>query len=273
MTRIAFIGGGNMAQSLIGGLLRNGVAAASLSVAEPNAETRHRLETGFGIACHADNRAVAADADVLVLVVKPQVMPLIHGELKETLAARRPLLISIAAGVRIDQLERWFGETLPIVRCMPNTPALIGAGASGLCANARVAPEQRTQAQRIMDAVGLTRWVDDEALMDTVTAIAGSSPAYFFAMVEALVEAACAQGMPRDQARALSAQACYGAGRMLVESGEDPAVLRQRVTSPHGTTEAALASFAADRFDASVARAVAAATRRGGELAAELDQR
>ncbi|MBV8157553.1 MAG: pyrroline-5-carboxylate reductase [Dyella sp.] len=271
MTRIAFIGGGNMAQSLVGGLLRNGVAASSLSVAEPHAETRHKLEAEFEVTCHQENRVAAADADVLVLVVKPQVMPLIQGELRETLAARRPLVISIAAGVRIDQLERWFGQDLPIVRCMPNTPALIGAGATGLCANARVSPGQRKQAQQLMGAVGLTRWVDDESLMDTVTAIAGSSPAYFFAMVEALEEAAFAQGMPRELARALSAQACLGAGRMLVESGEDPAVLRQRVTSPKGTTQAALESFAADHFGQSVARAVAAATRRGGELAAELD--
>ncbi|WP_130618052.1 pyrroline-5-carboxylate reductase [Dyella amyloliquefaciens] len=272
MTRIAFIGGGNMAQSLVGGLLRTGVAASSLSVAEPHAETRQKLEATFGVTCHQENRAAAADADVLVLVVKPQVMPLIHGELRETLAVRRPLVISIAAGVRIDQLERWFGHDLPIVRCMPNTPALIGAGATGLCANTKVSPEQRAQAQQLMDAVGLTRWMDDEALMDTVTAIAGSSPAYFFAMVEALEEAAVAQGMPRDVARSLSAQACLGAGRMLVESGEDPALLRQRVTSPKGTTQAALESFAGDHFDQVVARAVAAATLRGGELAAELDE-
>lgn len=271
MTRIAFIGGGNMAQSLIGGLLRNGVAATSLGVAEPHTETRHKLESEFGVTCHPENQMVAGDADVLVLVVKPQVMPLLHEELRETLAKQRPLLISIAAGVRIDQLEHWFGDGLPIVRCMPNTPALIGASATGLCANAQVTHEQRLQAQHIMDAVGLTRWVDDESLMDTVTAIAGSSPAYFFAMVEALEEAAHAQGMPRDLARALSAQACLGAGRMLVESGEDPAVLRQRVTSPKGTTEAALKSFAADNFGQSVARAVAAATRRGGELATELE--
>lgn len=271
MTRIAFIGGGNMAQSLVGGLLRNGVAAGSLSVAEPHAETRHKLETEFGVTCHQENRVAACEADVLVLVVKPQVMPLIHDELRETLATRRPLVISIAAGVRIDQLERWFGHDLPIVRCMPNTPALIGAGATGLCANTRVTYEQRARAQHIMDAVGLTRWVDDESQMDTVTAIAGSSPAYFFAMVEALEEAAFAQGMPRELARALSAQACLGAGRMLVESGEDPAVLRQRVTSPKGTTQAALDSFAADHFGQSIARAVAAATCRGGELAAELD--
>jgi len=134
-----------------------------------------------------------------------------------------------------------------------------------------VSAEQRALAQHILDAVGLTRWLDDESQLDTVTAISGSSPAYFFAMVEALEDAAFSQGMPRDTARALAAQACLGAGRMLTESGEDPSVLRKRVTSPNGTTQAALESFAADHFSQVVARAVAAATRRGGEMAAALD--
>jgi len=270
MTRIAFIGGGNMARSLIGGLLKTGLAASSITVAEPRAEARQELGRDFGVACYGENRLAAAEADVLVLAVKPQIMPAIHAELQDTLARRRPLLISIAAGVRIDQLERWFGA-LSIVRCMPNTPALIGAGATGLFANRRVSPEQRAQAQHIMDAVGLTRWVDDESLIDTVTGISGSGPAYFFALVEALEDAAFAQGMSRETARALAAQTCLGAGRMLVESGEDPGVLRQRVTSPNGTTQAALESLAAEHFAQIVARAVGAATRRAGELAAALD--
>ncbi len=209
---------------------------------------------------------------MILLAVKPQVMPSIHADLCDLLQRHRPLLISIAAGVRLDQLERWFGSGLPIVRCMPNTPALIGVGATGLCANHRVSPAQKARAQHILDAAGITRWINDEALMDTVTALSGSGPAYFFALVEALEAAAVAQGLPRDTARALAAQTCLGAGRMLVEGGEDPAVLRQRVTSPHGTTQAALESFAADGLPHVVARAVAAATQRGVELAAELDQ-
>ncbi|KRE88567.1 pyrroline-5-carboxylate reductase [Frateuria sp. Soil773] len=270
MTRLAFIGGGNMARSLIGGLLKTGVAASSLSVAEPLAEARQSLAREFGVATFAESRLAAADADVLLLAVKPQIMPTLQAELRDTLQRNRPLLISIAAGVRLDQLERWFGA-LPIVRCMPNTPALIGAGATGLCANQRVSPPQRAQAQHILDAAGLTRWIDDEALMDTVTALSGSGPAYFFALVEALEAAAVAQGLPRDTARALAAQTCLGAGRMLVESGEDPGVLRQRVTSPNGTTQAALESLADDGLARIAARAVAAATRRGAELAAQLD--
>lgn len=270
MTRIAFIGGGNMARSLIGGLLKTGLSASSITVAEPRAEARQELGREFGVACYGENRLAAAEADVLVLAVKPQIMPALHAELQDTLARRRPLLLSIAAGVRIDQLERWFGA-LSIVRCMPNTPALIGAGATGLFANRRVSPEQRAQAQHIMDAVGITRWVEDESLIDTVTGLSGSGPAYFFALVEALEDAAFAQGMSRETARALAAQTCLGAGRMMVESGEDPGVLRQRVTSPNGTTQAALESFAADGFARIVAHGVAAATRRAGELAAALD--
>ena len=271
MTRLAFIGGGNMARSLIGGLLKTGAIAADIRVAEPLAEARHALGREFGVACYAEHRLAAAEAEVIVLAVKPQVMPALQVELRDTLQRNRPLLISIAAGVRLDQLERWFGASLAIVRCMPNTPALIGAGATGLCANGRVSPPQKAQAQHILDAVGITRWIDDEALMDTVTALSGSGPAYFFALVEAMEAAAVAQGLPRDVGRALAAQTCLGAGRMLVEGGEDPAVLRQRVTSPNGTTQAALESFAADGLPRTVARAVAAATERGAAMAAALD--
>lgn len=270
MTRIAFIGGGNMARSLVGGLLKTGVAANAIRIAEPQAAAREALGRDFGVASYADNALAAAEAEVVVLAVKPQMMPAIRDGLRDILQRQRPLLISIAAGVRLDQLERWFGA-LPIVRCMPNTPALIGAGATGLCANARVSAPQRAQAQHVLDAAGITRWIDDERLMDTVTALSGSGPAYFFALVEALEDAAAAQGLPRDTARALAVQTCLGAGRMLAESGEAPGELRRRVTSPNGTTQAALESFAADGLPAIVARAVAAATRRGEELAAALD--
>ncbi|WP_329742589.1 pyrroline-5-carboxylate reductase [Dyella sp. A6] len=270
MTRITFIGGGNMARSLIGGLRTTGAAADTICIAEPQAAAREALCRDFGISAFADNAQAAAEAEVIVLAVKPQVMPAIREGLRDNLQRNHPLLISIAAGVRLDQLERWFGA-LPIVRCMPNTPALIGAGATGLVANARVSAPQRAQAQRILDAAGLTRWIDDEQLMDTVTALSGSGPAYFFALVEALEDAAVAQGLPRDTARALAVQTCLGAGRMLAESGEAPGELRRRVTSPNGTTQAALESFAADGLAQIAARAVAAATRRGKELAAALD--
>ena len=270
-TRIAFIGGGNMARSLIGGLIRDGVPPARLAVSEPNADLRAALASDFAITTPAGNEDAAATADVLLLAVKPQVMSSVCAGLRATAQARKPLVISTAAGIRIDQLDTWLGGGVPIVRCMPNTPALIGAGATGACANARCSDAQRATAQAILNAVGATVWIADEGLMDTVTAISGSGPAYFFLLVEALEDAAVAQGLPRETARALATQTCLGAGRMLREDGAAPAELRRRVTSPGGTTQAALESFAASDFTAIVARAIAAATQRGGELSAQLE--
>jgi pyrroline-5-carboxylate reductase len=176
--------------------------------------------------------------------------------------------VSIAAGVRLDQLDDWLGGDVALVRAMPNTPALIGAGASGLIANAHVRADQRVLAERLLGAAGVCVWVEDEAQMDTVTALSGSGPAYFFLLAEALEDAAVAQGLPREAARTLATQTALGAGRMLREDGAPPATLRERVTSPKGTTQAALDSFAAAGFREIVARAVAAATARGRELAA-----
>jgi pyrroline-5-carboxylate reductase len=268
---IAIIGGGNMARSLIGGLIRNGTPASSITVSEPSADLRAALARDFSVAAHADNDAAAKSADVLVLAVKPQVMKTVCAGLREIVQARRPLIVSIAAGIRIDQLDAWLGGNLAIVRCMPNTPALIGAGAAGVHANARTSAMQKELAQSILSTAGLVVWIDDEAQMDAVTALSGSGPAYFFLLVEALIEAAVAQGLPRDAAQQLATQTCLGAGRMLREDGATPAELRRRVTSPNGTTQAALESFAADDFARIVARAVAAATRRGGELSSGLD--
>jgi pyrroline-5-carboxylate reductase len=188
-------------------------------------------------------------------------------EIAAAVAQARPLVVSIAAGIRLAQLAGWLGTTgLAIVRAMPNTPALIGAGAAGLFGNEQVDAEHRAQAERILGAAGSTVWIGREELMDTVTALSGSGPAYFFLLVEALEDAAVAQGMPRETARALAVQTCLGAGRMLVEEGEPPAVLRERVTSPGGTTAAALNAFAAGNLRSLVTDAVAAATARGREL-------
>ncbi|MFC5491189.1 pyrroline-5-carboxylate reductase [Dokdonella soli] len=263
---IAFIGGGNMARSLIGALIRGGARAGSIAVAEPNAELRDALARDFGVAVHDAARTAAQGADVLVLAVKPQVLKTVCTDLAKVAAASRPLVISIAAGIRIEQLRAWFDTDLPIVRAMPNTPALIGAGATGLIANDSTSAEQRAQAEAILGAAGRTVWIEREELMDTVTALSGSGPAYFFLLVEALEEAAVAQGLPREAARALATQTCLGAGRMLVEDGESPARLRERVTSPGGTTAAALDAFAAGDLRGLVAAAVDAATRRGREL-------
>lgn len=263
---LAFIGGGNMARSLIGGLIRNGTPADAISVAEPNTDLCAALAQDFSVATHAGNADAARDADVLVLAVKPQVMKTVCAGLHDVAQARKPLIISIAAGIRIVQLDAWLGGNLPIVRCMPNTPALIGAGAAGLCANAACTPAQRELAQSILSAAGLAVWITDETQMDTVTALSGSGPAYFFLLAEALIEAAVAQGLPRETAQQLATQTCFGAGRMLREDGAAPAELRRRVTSPNGTTQAALDCFAADDFAQIVKRAVAAATVRGREL-------
>ena len=178
--RIAFVGGGNMARSLIGGLVRQGHDAAAIRVAEPNAELRQALAQDFGVAVFEHGREAAAGADAVLLAVKPQVMRPVCESLREVLQADSPLLISIAAGIRMDQLEQWCGGGVAVVRSMPNTPALIGAGASGLCANARVSAAQRAQAEHILGAAGLTVWIAAEEQMDIVTAISGSGPAYFF---------------------------------------------------------------------------------------------
>jgi len=265
-TRIALIGGGHMARSLIGGLIGAGIFRTALTVGEPNAELAAGLKHEFGVAVGPDNAAAVQGAAAWVLAVKPQVMKAVCAPLREIAQASKPLVISVAAGIRVEQIERWLGGDVAIVRCMPNTPALIGAGAIGLFSNACVRPDQHALAESILGAAGATAWIEDEALMDTVTALSGSGPAYFFLLVEALENAAVAQGLPRETARTLAAQTCLGAGRMLREDGAAPAELRQRVTSAGGTTQAALDSFAASGFAAIVARAVAAATERGREM-------
>ena len=267
--RLCFVGGGNMARSLIGGLVRAGAPGTQIDVAEPNAELRAALSQDFCVTTHVLAVDAARDADVIVLAVKPQVMKSVCIPLRDLAQQHKPLIISIAAGIRIEQIDAWLGSGLPIVRCMPNTPALIGAGASGLCANPQVGSVMRDMALSILQAAGLSVWIENEGLMDTVTALSGSGPAYFFLFVEALEDAAVAQGLPREAARALVTQTCLGAGRMLREDGEAPVELRQRVTSPNGTTQAALESFEASRLREIVVSAVAAATKRGAELSAQ----
>ncbi len=269
--RIAFIGGGNMARSLIGALVRAGAVAQRITVAEPNEALRETLRTDFGVGVFAHATDVAATADIIVLAVKPQVMRDVCASIAPVVS-HRPLIVSIAAGIRVDQLDRWLGSACAIVRCMPNTPALIGAGATGLFANASVDSSARALAQALMAGAGITAWVDDEVLMDTVTALSGSGPAYFLLLIEALEDAATAHGLPRETARALAVQTCLGAARMASEDSESPASLRARVTSPGGTTQAALDAFCAGGFATLVRTAVAAATQRGKDLSDMQDQ-
>ncbi len=265
---LAFIGGGNMARSLIGGLVARGQSPATLRVAEPVPALREALAADFGVQVQAAAADAAHGAGLWVLAVKPQVMREVCASLAALAQAQRPLVVSIAAGVTTTQIDGWLGGRQAVVRTMPNTPALVGAGATGLYANPAVDAEQRQRAETLMQATGITAWINDEALMDAVTAVSGSGPAYVFLLAQAMQAAGQAQGLPADTARRLVVQTLLGAARMLDESREDAGVLRQRVTSPGGTTQAAIETFEAGGFRDLVHQAVAAATRRGRELAA-----
>lgn len=268
---IAFIGGGNMARSLVGGLIAAGADPAAIRVADPSDQARGSLAADFGVPVFAGAGEAVADAATWVFAVKPQVMREVCAGLADIAQARRPLVVSIAAGITSAQLERWLGGEVAVVRTMPNTPALLGAGVSGLFANGRVDAAGRARAERLLASAGKTVWIGDEALMDAVTATSGSGPAYVFLLAEAMEDAAAAEGLAPDAARTLALQTILGAARMLTESGEAPAELRRRVTSPNGTTQAAIETFEAGGFRELVARAIAAATRRGGELSAAND--
>ena len=264
---IGFIGGGNMARSLIGGLISDRYPAALITVSEPDAGTRDTLARDFGIEVVDDNAQLVANNDVVVLAVKPQVMKEVAEAIADSVQARRPLLVSIAAGIRAPDLERWLGGGCAIVRTMPNTPALVGSGATGMYANAQVSAGQRGLAESLMRAVGLTLWVDDEDQMDAVTALSGSGPAYFFLILEVLQAAGQKLGLAQDSARLLAVQTAYGAAKMALESPEDAATLRRRVTSPGGTTEQAIKVLEEGGIHDLFEQALAAANRRSVELA------
>jgi len=266
-TRITFIGGGNMARSLLGGLIADGVPPARLCVAEPDAARRAALQTDFGVEVHAENAAAAAQAGVVVLAVKPQVMQEAARSVASAVAAQGALAISIAAGIRTAELTRWLGAGVAVVRAMPNTPALLGCGATALYAGAGVTPAQQDLAESILRAVGSVSWVEQEAQMDTVTALSGSGPAYFFLLIEAMAEAATELGLQEEMARLLAVETALGGARMALESNEPVDALRRRVTSPGGTTEAALQALEDGNFKALVATALRRAEARSRELA------
>lgn len=270
--KITFIGGGNMANALIGGLRKQGFSAAGIQVIEPSEENRMRLTDSFGVRCAPAIDAAALNCEVLVLAVKPQ-------QMKEAVAPAagklsKQVVISIAAGLRLADIGRWLGgEGGPyrqLVRAMPNTPALIGAGITGLYADPSVDREGREMAEKIMRAVGQSLWIDDEALMDAVTAVSGSGPAYVFYFIEALQNAGMGLGLPAETARLLAVETFVGAARLAANSDESVGELRARVTSKGGTTAAALDTFASLRVAASIDHGVAAAAKRGRELCDEL---
>lgn len=269
--RIAFIGGGNMARSLIGGLIADGYAPARIVVSEPDEARRDGLRSRFGVEVCDSNTAAAAGAAVVVIAVKPQVTGAVASELAPVLRDSDALVVSIAAGVRTSTLARWLGNEVPVVRAMPNTPALVRSGATALFANPRVSATQRDAAESIMRAVGLTLWLDDERLMDVVTALSGSGPAYFFLVMEALEHAARRLGLEAGDARLLTLQTAFGAAKMALENPGDIATLRVQVTSPGGTTERALAVLEEGRLQALFDQAVEAAYTRSVELSELLE--
>jgi pyrroline-5-carboxylate reductase len=270
-TAIAFVGGGNMTHSLIAGLIAAGVQAETIRVADPDEGSRKRQEDEFGVPVFADNLAAVTGADIWIMSVKPQVMRTVCEGLATHAQRARPLVLSIAAGVTTLQINRWMGGDLAVVRAMPNAAAVLGAGVTGLYANAHVDSVGCRRAERLLWSSGETVWVTDEAKMDAVTAISGSGPAYAFLLADAMIDAAVAEGLPDEVARHLVAQTLLGAARLMTEQRVTPAELRRRVTSPDGTTHAALEVLLAEGFPASIARAVHAARLRSRQLSTELD--
>ena len=266
--RIAFIGAGNMAASLIGGLRAQGMAAANLRASDPGAEQRGKIAAEYGIEVFDDNAKAVAGADVVVLSVKPQAMKVVCEALRPALSPDQ-VIVSIAAGITCASMNAWLGERA-IVRCMPNTPALLRQGVSGLYATALVSAEQRAQAEQLLSAVGVAVWLDEEKQLDAVTAVSGSGPAYFFLLIEAMTAAGVKLGLPAETAAKLTLQTALGAAQMAVSSDVDATELRRRVTSPAGTTEAAIKSFQANGFKALVEKALGAAAHRSAELAEQL---
>lgn len=268
--KIAFIGGGNMASSLIGGLIADGFDVNAIAVVDINKEQLATLRQQFGIQTYEDAAAAVKWADTVVLAVKPQVMKSVALELNEAIQIHKPLLISVAAGVNTYDIERWLGGNVAIVRAMPNTPALVQCGASGLYANSHTNESQREVAESILRATGLTVWMDNEEQMNAVTALSGSGPAYFFRIMESLEEGAKSLGLSPQAAHILTLQTALGAAKLAMERPEDIASLRQSVTSPGGTTEQGLRVMNEHQIDALFKEVLQAAYNRAKQLGTEL---
>ena len=268
--KIAFLGGGNMANALIGGLLAKGFEPRSISVIDVSPAARERLARQHGVRVSTAPDAATAQADTLLLAVKPQDMRAALSGFPGNL--NQKLVISIAAGVRLDALSRWLGGHRKLVRCMPNTPALVGAGITGLYALAEVSPEERKKAETVLGAVGEVVWVGEERLLDPVTAVSGSGPAYVFWFIEQLAASAEKLGITREISIKLALHTVLGSARLAAASSESPRELREKVTSKGGTTEAALKVFDEERLAERFARALEAASRRGAELGDKLGE-
>jgi len=264
---IGFIGAGNMASALIGGLCQSGFNPDQLHVADPAHEKVASLVTSFGIHPSDNNQALLEVSNVVVLAVKPQIMKSVLQSLEVN---NGQLLLSIAAGLHSNTLQNWLGQECAIVRSMPNTPALVQCGATGLFANKQVSDQQRQQAEQIMSAIGLAIWVEQESQLDAVTAVSGSGPAYFFYMMEAIESAGVELGLSAETSRALTLQTALGAAKLAIDAEETTAQLRSRVTSPGGTTEAAIEQLQSKQGLENIKQAVTAAYNRSQQLAKQL---
>ncbi|MDG6773786.1 pyrroline-5-carboxylate reductase [Thiomicrorhabdus sp. ZW0627] len=267
---LCFIGAGNMAKSLIGGLIASGYPKDKIIASDPTQAQRDHLTETFGITCYAENNDAIQKSDVVVLAVKPQILQSVCKSIQSSVQQANCLIISVAAGIRTADIDRWLGGNLAIVRTMPNTPALIQSGATGLFANTQVTDEQKNQAEHIMRAAGLTIWVPEESQLDAVTALSGSGPAYYFLFMEAMEQAAQKLGLDEKTAHLLTMQTALGAAKMVMESNDDCATLRKNVTSPNGTTEQAINTFENQGLRETVEKAMQAAKNRAEELANEL---
>ncbi|MEJ2316766.1 MAG: pyrroline-5-carboxylate reductase [Gammaproteobacteria bacterium] len=267
---IAFIGAGNMAGALIRGLLKDGHPAERIIAMDPDRRKLDAFSSESNINCTTDSSSAVSAADVVVLAVKPQVMADVAQQLAPAVRKYRPLVLSVAAGIRIEHLRHWLGDDCAIVRTMPNTPAMLQAGATGLFASDTVSDEQRSLAESIMRAAGITIWVEHEGLIDAVTAVSGSGPAYFFLFMEQMIRSAQSLGLGEEEATLLTLQTALGAARMALESDDSPATLRAKVTSPGGTTEQAIRVFEQEGLERILKQAMTAARDRSIELSSQL---
>ena len=269
--KIGFIGGGNMASSLISGLIASGHSPQDLWVSDINQDALKVLAQSLNVNTSTNNDDIINAVDVVVLAVKPQILSTVAKNATASIQQKQPLVVSIAAGISQQSLSQWLGNNIAIVRCMPNTPALVLTGATALHANAQVTAEQHDLAENIMRSVGIALWVNDESELDVVTAVSGSGPAYYFLLMEAMEKAAIEMGMNEVTARLLVQQTALGAAKIALESSESPEQLRKRVTSPGGTTQQALETFEEGGFTALVSKALHAARDRSIEMSKQTE--
>ena len=267
---IAFIGAGNMASSIFGGLIEDGWPKNKIWATARSEATLEKVKNQYGVQVTPDNHQAVRQSEIVVLCVKPQMMKAVLQDLAPTLKEAKPLLISVAAGINLDSLQTWAGSHLPIVRCMPNTPALLRCGVSGLFANELANAEQKAVTDTIFKAVGMALWVDNENLIDSVIAVSGSGPAYYFLFMEAMTEVGTRLGFDRETAEQLTLQTALGAAKMAVGSDVDARELRRQVTSPGGTTEQAIKAFQTGGLEQLVEQAMQAAVDRAAEMTRQL---